>query len=167
MLPKVLNSDINGFIKKRFTTFYESMFHIWCLWLFSGCYKFHSKFGNPMKPDAYGLPLFVKHCSVVDKNHYFKGNILSQTFGNAFLSRFLFCLYIYLHRMRHQLSELRISSAHIIMQIALLRYKPNVQIDVPITRSLSWLLRFTLLEGRIWRSELLNGIIYILSAKLF
>ena len=59
------------------------------------------------------------------------------------------------------------SSAHVIMQIALLRYKPNVQIAIPITRSLSWLLRFILLERRIWRSELLNGIIYILSAKLF
>ena len=58
-------------------------------------------------------------------------------------------------------------STHVIMQIALLRYKPNVQIAIPITRSLSWLLRFTLLERRIWRSELLNGIIYILSAKLF
>ena len=49
---------------------------------------------TPMKPDAYGLALFVKHCTVVDKNHYFKGNILSQTFGNAFLSRFLFCFCI-------------------------------------------------------------------------
>ena len=49
---------------------------------------------TPMKPDDYGLALFVKHCTMVDKNHYFKGNILSQTFGNAFLSRFLFCFCI-------------------------------------------------------------------------